>query len=467
MAVNPRSLVLYGAFLFAAISISLSPLVRLDDGLSWYDQQRVAQLIVYFLGLIFINFAGVAPRHICRVSLSVLWICVFLINLGVFSVLGAKYVEWALVEFSLQYLGVVFAFSIAVVRYQYKEYFDNILLSIIFLVNFLIFFKFLVAYVAFIANGLVLNPWMMIDGFSNLRFYGQFLTLTWPIIVGNILSRRDIGEQWVGWFIFASLLVFMAIFSGTRGTWIAIACSVMLMIFFGSCGRRWIIYGFLSVVVGLLFYLLFANYIPGVLRLGVQNSAIARVGYSLSGREDLWRDAIVLILNHPLLGAGPMHFASEHHAGGAHPHQFLLQWFSEWGFVSGCLVLFLLSKFMVFMFKLFQGGELCNPILGASLFSSVFGGLVQSMVDGVFVVPYTATWFFLIVGWLLGLVGGELVELSAKFRWYVTGTGAFLIFFVIYYSMFASDIINTECNRGAGDEVVVCRPRYWMQGFIY
>jgi O-antigen ligase len=46
-----------------------------------------------------------------------------------------------------------------------------------------------------------------------------------------------------------------------------------------------------------------------------------------------------MALQNPWLGVGPLHFSSVRNPIAAHPHQAILQWLAEWGFIATILAL--------------------------------------------------------------------------------------------------------------------------------
>src|SRR5690606_2127883 len=97
--------------------------------------------------------------------------------------------------------------------------FDRLMLGAVFLVCAALILQFAASYVALLVTRMgSVDPWLLIGGFSNLRFFGQFVSLTLPLLAAPLLlcgsSRRFATPA-------AILLVLwwaLAITSGTRGT---------------------------------------------------------------------------------------------------------------------------------------------------------------------------------------------------------------------------------------------------------
>ncbi|MDU8432239.1 O-antigen ligase family protein, partial [Pseudomonas syringae pv. actinidifoliorum] len=326
---------------------------------------------------------------------------------GVVSSLMSHHPLWALVELSVLLLSCGISCALAQQRKFYGVQFDQLFIGFVGLICLVKITQFLaLTLAAFLSSAPTLDTDLLLDGFSNKRFYGQFQTFTLPLLVLPLLltsTRRSIK---VGLFCLTSLWWMIAISGGTRGTWLGMAAAVAVTFCLGRAGRRWAGWQMGAASTGLLLFTLLFNVLPGLLGIEVSNFAGDRLTTSLSAREILWQQAWEMIKQRPLLGFGPMHFADIWNAVAAHPHQAILQWACEWGIPSTLcvagLALYGLSTTAVLLRKRAQSLEPVD-LMRLCLFASLIGALTQSMVDGVIVMPYSQLWLAIIVGWLLAL----------------------------------------------------------------
>ena len=157
---------------------------------------------------------------------------------------------------------------------------------------------------------------------------------------------------------------------------------------------------------GLLLYWLLFTVLAGYSGLELSSGAGDRLTTSLSGRGPIWWQAWHMIVERPWLGFGPMHFADIPNVIAAHPHQAILQWASEWGVPSALCVIALVWRGGWATLGVLRERRLSmqrTDLLRLCLFAALVAALVQSMVDGVIVMPISQLWLALVVGWLLAL----------------------------------------------------------------
>lgn len=107
-----------------------------------------------------------------------------------------------------------------------------------------------------------------------------------------------------------------------------------------------------------------------------------------SGRIELWTDSLDLISRKPFFGYGvhQYQFASDKAMGMfKHPHQSILQFLFDWGFVGASMFLCLLA---MLVYKAYFA-SMCTSstkLISALVLSTLFG---YSLVDGIYFYPYT------------------------------------------------------------------------------
>lgn len=376
-------LVFFWGFCSSAITVWNS-----DFG--WHNQQRIAQLfLIIACSVSMLFFSGVAlPRKV-----QVLLVGLFV--LGFASALSAQWPALALLEWA-RYLGLVLlVFSVSGLTQQAQP--REVVLWVLGLAGSLHAFQFLVSYsAAFISGVRILSADLLFGGFSNPRFFGQFQVMLLPVLA--LLLMRCWQQKFIRW---AALLVLVmavqwcvAIILGGRGLWLGVLVSHVLLVLINYSFWRLFALQVVAAISGFLLYLLLFKLVPYWLALEPILRDELRTGFS--GRELIWQWAWDMVLANPWLGVGPMHFAATYNPIAAHPHQVILQWLAEWGFVATALAL-VLGAWGIISGAVFLRRAQADT-LDAGLWVAIVGALLLAQVDGVFVMPYTETWLAILIG---------------------------------------------------------------------
>jgi putative inorganic carbon (HCO3(-)) transporter len=450
------------------------------DIYGWHDQQRIAEiaLLCALFALVLcrrdIPFA-VLSGPICLRStlLSGVAIC------GLISAAYADFPRWALLEWALLVSLCTSTFFIARIRQINAEEFDRVVLLIVASVCAFYLFGFLARYATIFA-GWPLRVRDLLSGFANLRFFGQFQTMTLPLLALPVICGRSRMERWSAFVLLASWWM-LSIASGTRGTWLAMTVGSFAIFVVGrNIGRRWVLCHLAGVAVGLCFYSLLFYAVPYVL--GSKADVINRLPQlgSLSGREILWSEAWHMIRSHPWLGVGPMNFAAIPNGVGAHPHNAALHIAAEWG-LPAMLALLVLTAFGIRRFVVFlraqRGDASFSHVLALSLFAALMAAATQSLVDGVIVMPYSQVTLMVLLGWSISIlqgipVSGSDVQMDedGKMAWQVmamliASTTSLIVLLVLAWP----DVphLQQQIQRYAeAHQTDYFFPRFWQQGWI-
>lgn len=451
--------------LFMVVPITLPPFYG-------HDMQRLAQVILCLVLVVSNLFDFFSNLGLCLWSRTVLWLQFAILALGFASSLSSHQSMWAFSELALLLACCHISFCIGQARQSGNCKLDIFFLQIIIFLCAVKSAQFMGAgAAAFMSRAHMLDTDLLMEGFSNIRFYGQFQTFTLPILALPLLCRTNTRSLKV--YIFALLCCWwmIAICSGTRGTWLGMLGAAGVMVFIGGQGWRWIGWQSFAACVGLAAFLIFFHVLPNYLGLEVFNFAGDRLSTSLSAREIIWHQAWEMIKERPLLGFGPMHFADIPNPVAAHPHQAILQWACEWGIPSTLLVMWLVSKGLWATFRLIRANHRSTEpvdLLRVCLFASLIGALTQSMVDGVIVMPYSQLWLAIVVGWLIGIHEFS-PEPTAVRTIGQRGWVAILTLAVAYLGYIAvRDAPNLEEREQAyiHEHGGRFQPRFWMQGVI-
>ena len=249
-------------------------------------------------------------------------------------------------------------------------------------------------------------------GFSNIRFFNHAQTTILPLFILLLcLTPRTSKLKWL-WMGITTYWWMAAYATSARGTLIGLAagCAIAAMV----ARARAVPYlrcVALTAALGLIAYFVILVAVPAAF--GVEgmhsfwDTAVRTAVDPTSARDKLWNRALSLIVQHPWLGAGPMHFA--HHAGdlhtGAHPHDILIQIIAEWGMPALIVLLVAVGlglRALVRTGKHIPAGDTDNQTIFAALLVGAGAILVDGLVSGIFVMPQSQLGVALYLGCAMG-----------------------------------------------------------------
>ena len=429
----------------------------------WHDQQRVQQIVlmVCVAGLVVARGHTVSLCGGFTRTTQLGWLMVF--SLGLLSAVGALELKFSFLEWATFWLLLLFALLVAQSYRQDTNQVEKVGLVLLAAVAAAVASKILIGYAAAVVEGVRLDTLLLFEGaFSNRRFFGQLATLLIPLLAWAVLVNRRFA---VAWFIVLAAWWMLVLVSGTRGSWVALG--VAHFVLFVWAGRRawpWMRVQFAAAGLGGVAYWLLFFLVPGWL--GVEAGVENRLDNlsTLSAREVIWGLAWRNAMEHPWLGVGPMHFAAYPNPVAAHPHNAVLQLAAEWGFPAAIAALALVGYGLwAFMRPLRQEGDVLRLALAVSL----VGALVQSMVDGMLVIPYTQTWLALIAGLALGVhfQRRTLPVPSPSLDWGVRGVTLFALA-ALLYGVLPDLFHRAEITAAYLETHDSLTPRFWAQGWI-
>lgn len=249
-------------------------------------------------------------------------------------------------------------------------------------------------------------------GFNNIRFFNHVQTTLLPLLLLLVcLTPRTSKLKWLWMGI--TIYWWMAVYAtSARGTLMGLVagCAVASMVA-RARALPYLRCVALTAVLGLVAYFVLLVAIPQAFGLEGMHSfwdTVERTSADpTSARDKLWGRALSLIVHHPWLGAGPMHFA--HHAGdlhtGAHPHDILIQIVAEWGFPALIALLIAVGlglRALVRAGTHIPAGDTDNQTIFAALLVGAGAILVDGLVSGIFVMPQSQLGVALYLGCALG-----------------------------------------------------------------
>lgn len=456
------------------VSLTLLMATGLDwnADLTWYDQHRIEQIIL--LGSTALGALTVWRQNIAASIMHLpSWVRLTLTSafaLGLLSVAGASYPRFASLEWAtlLLFLGLVLL--LAEQARQTSIQFDILAIRLIVSLAVIIALKIMTGYLAALLVVRHLDTIMLFEGtFSNRRFFGQVASMAIPMLAYPLLQKGLNKSTKISLFILLALWWMLAIVSGTRGTWAALfLASAVLALWNWQTTWPWLKLQLATSFVGSILFAVLFIWLPHFsgLDANIENRLLNLS--TMSGRSELWALAWTQIQAHPWLGIGPMQLASIHNNAGAHPHNAILQLAAEWGIpATGMFFLPALFGIVYLLTKLRHQKDTPNLLL-VCLVASLLAASVQSLVDGMIVIPYTQIWLALIAGWALGVHfrnTPQNITDSSMLRIWVSILSV-LTLTILLNGIFPEILNRTEITQAyinTGSQLI---PRYWAAGWI-
>lgn len=460
-----------GVFIILVPSISILPSV------GPFNEKRTLQVSV----LVLIGSAIILSQknrrdllyNFRRLPLLSRWGLGVVFSLGIASSTLAPAPFYAFLEMGHYLLLVTLAGVVASVVRRSPEQAEKAILGVVVVSTTLYAVYFFGEYTRYLVTSNV-DPWP--DGqtnFSNIRIFNQYQTLTLPLLASGALGY--FGKWRVSKAAtFALVVLWWALIfaSDVRGTPLAMTtAAVGVVILFRSRAKGWILVQGLGLVLGLgLYYLLFStNSVPPVA------DRLTDVSQN-SQRLQYWQTCLEMAWAHPLLGAGPMHFAwpPYHYATGASPHNAIMQWLGEWGIPSTIIMCSLIAwgiwSWMLQERNISEHGDETSSCVQVSLVAAVLAGVAHSMVSGVILAPLSQVLLALLAGWVWGrykFSGNPSSDVSS-FRTHAIFC-VLLVGAVMVVGSSLRDLATVTERRIAFMNSVernTLSPRYWTQGYI-
>lgn len=437
---------------------------------SWYDHQRVFGLVLLTISSLVIAMIPAQRSSGIRTVLTVS------VAVGcLYTIMHFQHFRPVLTEVLTValFIGSVCCWSIFLPASQRAVSFfvAGLQLSIVFY----IILRFL-WYVAAIFNDLIPDPFSFFDGFVNPRFFGAWVTLSWPLLLINYNADYNLSPRGCK-FIGPGLLVFvggiwvaLAIFSGSRATWLAIISVLFLMLACGAVGRRIAIRGVMAVILGLMLHQLLFVLVPEWLtgKAAVNSLDRLRSGLSLSGREILWRIALEGVTERPWFGAGPMMFSATNNGVASTTHNLFLQLAYEWGLPFAVIATVLVLRWVWFQFMICREEQNSYRMV---LWMCVVGGMIEAQFDGLLSAPYSQLSIALIVALILSLdrraktnTGSLTVRMWSLLR-FSPFVMSITLWWVIWPEL--SNLESWEAQTLQQTGVEHFQPRFWLQGVVF
>jgi O-antigen ligase len=388
---------------------------------------------------------------------------ILLFLFGSVITLKSPSIKWSIIE-----LFLFTSLVIAITTTNYKNHYFTIrfLALLLSLIQTLYITRSFLNYSFIVINQDKIDVWNIIDGFSNIRFYAQFLSWTLPFILAYTLTNTKERYRNLLLIIVVASWTFV-LMSGTRAFILGIFSSIIAVALVTP--GLWVKYT-KSVVFtglfGLLGYFLLIHLLPVLL--GLDNSAALNITTdrnftSSSGRIKIWQDTLNIIISHPLIGIGPMMTAMEGVLDKvAHPHNFPLQLAAEWGIPFAVTVLLLLVYASLQWRNTINQAPKYRESLALPVTAATSSAMSASLVDGIIVMPVSLLYMAIIIGigfslWRQWSPPKNFIQIP-KVALYLTTIIplSLLLITILQWQNFSND--HNLSNK--------LEPRFWLNGKI-
>lgn len=349
-------------------------------------------------------------------------------------------------------------------------------------------FNVALVYVWVLQSGMQPDVSEFIVGFTNYRFFNHVQTISFPLL--GLLTLRS-GQKSAAaknpapyWWVLLSLWWMLLLVSAGRGTFVGILTGMIMVIFWrGRQALPWCRIMLLSAMAGLAAYGVFFLLLP--MLMGLQpfwflNEIVERsIANPSSSRGALWQRAIEMTMSHPLLGAGPLHFA---HYGrdinnGAHPHNWPLQIAAEWGIPALlCLsaVIFIAFRKLLGSARMIALNDLKNQAVLTTWLATGIAILTDGLVSGLIVMPSSQLWIVIYIGcawgWTSSFVhSGRAEKLIISITVKIGLSFLILIMLIFLEKSLWPEIMDLQGRQNRESELhpgMQLAPRIWGSGYF-
>ncbi len=334
---------------------------------SWSRASIIGLLIITLWGTITSTLSVVPAWSFMEVML---WHCIFVAILTIFKETNTK---------TITIVAITFACTQAL-------YIIRDALNYLFIIN----------------DQAILDVWMVIDGFSNIRFYAQFLSWTLPFLIGYLVIAKPLTYRKMLFSVTIASWT-LVLMSGTRAFILGVFFSLIATYFITpNIWTRYMKLLLLTGLAGIIGYVMLIFLIPmllGIDNTAALNSTTNRDFGSSSGRVAIWLDTLQIAINNPIFGIGPMMTALEGMLTYvAHPHNALLQLAAEWGIPFTVIIVLFLGYLTWRWKKLIAHKPEERETLALPITAAISSASAASMVDGLIVMPISLLYMVVITG---------------------------------------------------------------------
>jgi len=440
-------------------------------------------LLFLFLGLLIVLLPKLQKKAsiiLTNISKPITYSLCIVLAIGIVSSsFIAKYQEWALLEVSYYLLIGLITFVVAGITYEDFEKVCHYVIVIILAVVSFYLFRICITYVLYQFGSFPLWPGtetsIGLFGFADKRFFNHIHTWTIPLLVGlgwyhwRYTTKKTISYVIpvliIGWGI-------LLLATGGRGTALSIAIGFLVITFLIREKWKFVRYNLGLTVGTIIGYYTFFKWLAGG-----RNPTVLRA--SSSGRLDAWINIIPDITSKPILGFGPMHYASINlNNWMSSPHNWLLQFAYEWGLIVAFVLLIVICVGLYSFanqIKRNLNSKSCSSKrkwIKLSLLWSLIAVFIHSFFSGLINSQLSQVWFILIVGYSMGIYYLEKernIKNKSFNRMQFAIIGLTIFFFASLLNWGMKHPIDRKKSKNLFLKKVddnILHPRFWQQGKI-
>lgn len=326
----------------------------------------------------------------------------------------------------------------------------------------------LTRYLTAVFLGQPLGVDVLLLGYANPRFPSAFYSLLIPFLAFAACKTDERRSIRAVAFVVLCTLWTVNLALGTRAIFFAYVVAVPIFVaFIGAKRARTMLWALAtSFILGLLLYWLMFILVPFWAGLSAADLMRGQADLSgTSGRLSLWQAATSLIVAHPILGVGPMHFASVSHPHGAHPHNSIFQLASEYGVPATLMLGYIVWKLFHTSARAIRRNDPNAARACVPAFLALIVAAIYSLVDGNYLMPVSQSAIAICVGVLLAgtfPLSAALPETLNSSPWPSRLAGVVIATSGIYLSAYAVATIGDGTPASGAYSL----PRFWEQGFI-
>ena len=366
-----------------------------------YDEKRILEItwlsLILLVGIVTPALVTNTSHLVTGLKKSRHWLLILLLFFGGLSVIYAPSPPHALQEYAL-FLAITMAIFILAATTNLNRN------TVFFFIAGIVFFN--LYYLAGLTGGLAATiikgipvDWPYpVYGFTNIRFFNQYMVPTFPLMVGlPLLMKSRVNSKLIALFIcILPVWSFFLFYTGSRGAPLAIIVSGILV----ALLYRSQAYGYLklltfSLIIGYLIFAVFKSS-PELFstQIGKLPDVVER-SINAPGSNSKRIELIGIAWDHfqanPILGIGPMHFTWGHTDIPGHPHNSIMQVLSEWGLINSMLLLMLVWAGLTKWFSFSRDAVLVENQQQSSLLiiltAAFLSGGIYSLFSGVTIMP--------------------------------------------------------------------------------
>jgi putative inorganic carbon (HCO3(-)) transporter len=392
---------------FVALVTFLPSVQFMPKSIVWFnDRQRLLELLLLSFVLLDAILKGFTQaENQVLIAKNVRNVFLLLLGLALISCCLAYSPRQALVETSVFASLCFLSLFVACLFNENKQLFLKQFTYALWASILLYMLSFYTGYITATIFKTPLNWPLPFTGFTNVRSFNQYQLwglglLCLPFFNNNLNKNKRtclhfaLTSWWVLLFYSASRGVLLAWLIGVLATAIIYRKNAWLFL------RLQLIH----IITGFISYNILFKIIPAYSQHNLVTGTVMRE--TTNDRIGLWVNAIALIREFPLFGAGPMHFAWFSQSN-AHPHNSILQLAAEFGLPATLIVLSILAYGLncwlrKFNANTFKSQKELDSQLAIILLFTVITNAAYSMVDGVIVTPISQVLMFTVIGLMIG-----------------------------------------------------------------